>query len=204
MAKMKLNRRLNLVFPIETENGMAYIHSMPISREVFESNYLVLSMTFMEIYSRRLGPIMGPKVAYLVLRDMANAVTSQNADTEEDVWAKTQKTLVQEIYRMTNALIPNGQVYDTIPYMQVKQQKLIDEDDLREVDNALIYFTVASHLHQKSELPMAYAGLERLWEAQTTSLNITEYLNSLPTLKKAENTGETILAQDQKVLSKAF
>jgi len=209
MAKMKLNKKLNLVFPIEVESGVAYVHSMSVSREVFEMNYLVLSMTFMEIYGKRLGPIMGPRVAYYLLRDQALSLTpkpenNQSIDPDEDVWGKTQKTLIQEIYRLTTIIVPTEDKYDTIPYIQAKQQKILDEDQIMEVENAIVYFTVASHLHQKSELSMAYAGLERTYNAQTVSLNVTEYMNSLPTLTKEENTGETTQAQEPRVLRKVF
>jgi len=209
---MKINRKLNLVFPLETDDGMAYIHSMPVSREVFEMNYLVLSMTFMEIYSKRLGPIMGPRVAYMVLKDAALSMTPQAdskdptfvVDPDDDIWGKTQRTLVNEIYRLTNVIVPTKDGYETIPYIQVKNQKLFDSDTIAEVENALVYFTVASHLHQKSELPLAFAGMERSLNAQSTLLNVTEYMNSLPTLKKVENTGETIQVQAPKASSKVF
>jgi len=212
MSKMKLNKKLNLVFPIEMENGVAYIHSMPVSREVFEMNYLVLSMTFMEIYSKRLGPIMGPRVASLLLKDQALSLTPKASfgdknfilDPDDDVWGKTQRTLLQEVFRLTNIIMPTDNGYDTIPYMQAKQQKIIEGDDVSEVENALVYFCVASHLHQKEELPMAYAGLERLWGAQTTSLNVSEYMNSLRVSTHAENTGATTQVQDQKGLPKVF
>ena len=43
---MKIDRRLNLVQPIETGSGTVYLHSVPLSREVWETYFLVLSKTY--------------------------------------------------------------------------------------------------------------------------------------------------------------
>ena len=68
---MKINRALNLVIPVELESGTVYIHSTPISREVFEEFYLVISKTFTRIFTEGLGAIGGARIANLMLRDVA-------------------------------------------------------------------------------------------------------------------------------------
>ena len=56
---MKINRALNLVIPIDSEKGQLFVHSTPISREIFEQYFLVISKTFAAIFSEGLGAIAG-------------------------------------------------------------------------------------------------------------------------------------------------
>jgi hypothetical protein len=46
-------------------------------------------------------------------------------------------------------------------------------------------------------MEVALEGLSTLWNAQTSSLNVTEYMRSLPTLTQEENTGEKQMAVNQ-------
>jgi hypothetical protein len=182
VASISINRRLNLVLPVETDSGKIWVHSVPISREIFESNYMLLTKTLSTLYVNGIGPSFAPRVARLTLRD-----TAKEMDEENDISAN----LIQEIYRITNFLMPNKEnIWQTIPFYEVKNKKLVDEQTLSEVENAIIYFIVASALHLRSELQMAYQGLKSSWNAQITSLNVTEYGNSLATLTHRDNTGE--------------
>ena len=67
MANVKLNRKLNLVLSAGSEDDTIYIHSTPISRAVFEDNFLVISRAFTAVYTNGLGPVTGPRVAALLL-----------------------------------------------------------------------------------------------------------------------------------------
>ena len=68
---MKIDKKLNLVIPIETDDGTLYVHSMPIRREIFDTYFLVLSKTFAAIHGEGLGEIAGPRVAALILKKIA-------------------------------------------------------------------------------------------------------------------------------------
>jgi hypothetical protein len=184
MPDVTINKKLNLVVPVETENGKIWVHSVPISREIFESNYLLITKVLSNLYANGIGPAMAPRIALLILKDTAKEMNDQK-DISYD--------LMQEIYRLTNFLMPDPTGvggWRTIPFIEVKRQKLVDETSISEVENAIVYFIVASAIHLKGELPMAYSGLERIWNAQTTSLNVTEYGRSLMTSTPGVNTGE--------------
>jgi hypothetical protein len=181
MAKVKLNRKLNLVLSVDTEEGTIHIHSSPIGREVFEDNFLVISRAFTAVYTNGLGPVTGPRVAALLLKDEA---------TKLGVWDKTQQSLMAEIYRLTTAIIPTDHGWESIPYDVARKRGLIDADAAGLVENSLVYFTCASSVHIKTELTVALEGLSTLWGAQTTSLSVTEYMRSLPMSTPEENTGE--------------
>lgn len=193
MAPVTINKKLNLVLPVETEAGKIWVHSVPLSREVFESNYLLLTKTLANMYANGIGPAFGPRIARLALKDVAKEMNE-----EEDI----SVPLLNEIHRLTNFLMPstNGSGWQTVPMSEVIQKKLIDEQIISEVENAIIYFIVASAVHLKSELQMALQGLKTNWKAQTISSTVTEFGSSLTTSTPPENIGEKITAAPQRPL----
>lgn len=194
MTNITINKKLNLVLPVETESGKIWVHSVPISREVFESNYLLLTKTLASLYANGIGPAFGPRIARLAIKDVAKEMNE-----DEDI----SVNLINEIQRLTNFLMPsnNGAGWQTIPFHEVVNKKLVDEVLIAEVENAVIYFIVASAVHLKSELQMAMQGLKTNWKAQIISSNVTEYGNSLTTLTPQENIGEKTSAAPQRPMA---
>jgi hypothetical protein len=180
-ASVTLSRKLNLVLSVETAKGKVYIHSTPISRAVFEANFLVISRAFTQIYTNGLGPVAGPRVAKLLLQQEAETL---------GVWERTQQSLIGEIYRLTNVFAPGVSGWEPMPYDAARKRGLIDDDQASEVENAIVYFTCASAIHMKAELMIALDGLSTLWGAQTTSSPPTEFQRSLPTSTPVETIGE--------------
>jgi hypothetical protein len=181
MAEVTLNRKLNLILTIETANGNVHVHSVPISREIFEDNFLVISRAFTAIYTHGLGPVTGPRVAALMLKQEAQTL---------GIWERTQASLMAEIHRLTNVMAVGKNGWETMPFDVARRNGTLDDDAAAEVENCVVYFTCASSIHLKAELAVAREGLSTLWNAQTTSLNATEYMNSLRTSTREENTGE--------------
>jgi hypothetical protein len=180
---ISINRKLNLVLPIELdEHRKIYFHSMPISVEVFDANFWLLTQTLSSLYAHGVGPSMSPRIALRAMRD-----TAKELDKENDV----SINLINEIYRLTNVIMPNtnGGGWVIIPYSEIKSKKVVDEQILTEVENAIVYFIVASSLHLRSELEMAYQGLIGIWKAETTSSSPMEYMRSLPILTQIDNIG---------------
>src|SRR6516164_2529005 len=112
MAEVTLNRKLNLVLSVETEKGTIHVHSSPIGREVFEDNFLVISRAFTAVYTNGLGPVTGPRVAALLLRDEAKKL---------GIWERTQQSLMNEIYRLTNVMATTENGWESFPFMVAKQ-----------------------------------------------------------------------------------
>jgi hypothetical protein len=186
MTQVAINKKLNLVIPVENNNGVkVWIHSTPVSRDVFESNWLLLTRTLSNLYGNGIGPALAPRTALLALKD-----TSKELDDTNTIGPN----FLNEIYRLTNVLMPssNGAGWQNMPYAVVKSQKLIDEDTLAEVENAIVFFIVASAVHLKTELLSVLQGLKSIWKAETTLLNVTEYGNSLMIPTVGESTGEKI------------
>jgi hypothetical protein len=170
------------------DDGNLYIHSTPIGREVFEDNFLVISRAFTAVYTNGLGPVTGPRVAALLLKQEATTL---------GVWERTQQSLMAEIYRLTTAIVPTDNGWESIPFDIAKKRGIIDADIASEVENSLVYFTCASSIHLRAELTVALEGLRTLWGAQTTSSNSTEYMNSLRISTQEESTGEKQTAVNQ-------
>jgi hypothetical protein len=191
-AQVILSKKLNLVLSVDTEKGKVYIHSIPIGRGVFEDNFLVLSRAFTQIYTNGLGPVAGPRVAKLLLKQEAEVL---------GVWAQTQQSLLGEIYRLTSVFAPGPSGWEQMPYDVARKRGLLNDDQASEAENAIVYFTCASSIHMRAELMVALDGLKTLWDAQITSSPPTEFLRSLPTLTPAENTGEKPVTEPKQASS---
>src|SRR6516165_748831 len=155
MGDIKLNRKLNLVLTVETGDGPVHVHSTPISREVFEDNFLPISRAFTAVYTNGLGPVTGPRVAALLLKQEAQGL---------GVWERTQQSLMAEIYRLTNVISPGDSGWESMPFDVAKKRGVLNEDQASEVENCIVYFTCASSIHLRAELAMAMEGLSTLWD----------------------------------------
>lgn len=181
---MHINRALNIVIPIDRGTDTVYVHAAPISRAVFETYYLAIAKTWSALVSHGINAAAAPGVALLLLRETAQAL---------DRWEGTngvEQGLLPEIFRLANVLMPSPQGWQAIPFEEVRQRKLLDEDDVVEVENVLVFFTLASVVPPRRDRAGILTGIAAAWNASTTSLSSTEYLNSLPTSKETGNSGE--------------
>jgi hypothetical protein len=185
---MKIDRKLNLVIPIETENhGVAHIHSVSISREIFEQFYLELGKVYSQCFDNK-NPeyfiLSAPQLAYPALK--AIAMKSETWDGNGGV----QQGLISAIISLTTIIISGKNGWETFPLNTAIQRGMIDEDEKAEVLSSLVFFTViykvAPKELRKSFMEMA-ASLRR-WHL--TSSDFMEYKNGLPTLTEVGNTGE--------------
>ena len=75
---IKISEKLNLVIPLYHGNQVySYVYSTPISREIFELNHLLIAKTFTKIMAEGLGTISGPRVAAMLMRDVAKQMDAQ-------------------------------------------------------------------------------------------------------------------------------
>ena len=168
---MRINRKLNLVIPVDTEKGTVYVHSMPISREVFEKHFLIIAKTFAAIYKQGLDVMSGPRVSMYMLKSIAEA---------DGTWSVVQDELIAEIQRLTNVIASSQKGWQTIPYVDAVRTGIIDTDDAAEVSNAIVFFMCNSCIAKEDQLPPVHNGLTLLWGAEISSSDCTAYMNSLP------------------------
>lgn len=174
IPELRIDKKLNLVVPVDTDSGTVYVHSTPISREVFETYYRVLGRAFADIFRQRLEIVAGPRLAMLILRDVAR-------EQGEDVLENVEKGLIAEIHRLTNVAMPMKEGgWNTVPFQDVLDQKLLSEDDVAEVEGVITFFTLASAMFRKKDLPTILNGMASLWGARVVSSTCSEYVASLP------------------------
>ncbi|HAW7792165.1 TPA: hypothetical protein JLL44_004738 [Escherichia coli] len=180
---MKISRNLNLIIPVRTEKGNGWIHATPISKEVFKEHFFILSKTFSAIFSEGLGVVAGPRIACLMLERISSDMNIW--DGEKGV----RNTLVNEIIRLANLVYPaEGKGYDTIPLDMALEREIIDLD---EVAGELIFFTCVSSINSPEQAKGTMDVVNGIWSTQCSSLNLTEWIASLPTLKSAASSGAT-------------
>jgi hypothetical protein len=183
---MRLDARLNLVIPVTQDDGTTiFIHSAPISREVFETYFLVISKTFSEIYTEGLNIVAGPRVAKMMLRKVATQMG-------DGVWEDVQFGLIQEIRRLTNIAVPGANGWTQLPFHLALERRLLDEEAAWEAENTIVFFTVSYLMHKRPVMAAVMQRMNDLWGMQTTSSNVTAYIGSLTTSTAPESSGETV------------
>lgn len=175
---MRLDERMNLVIPLYRDTSedtppYAYVHSSPISRESFEEHYLLLAKTFASIFGENLAEASGPRVAALVLNDIARKSRAGNSSVDGP-------GLMNEIRRISFIIMkmPNGK-WESFPYDSARAD--LDPDDISEVENSLVFFIVLSSMLPRRRLADILPGAVTVWGAQTSFLNFTDFRNSLQT-----------------------
>ncbi|GAB0719241.1 hypothetical protein NB16F79_23590 [Escherichia coli] len=181
---MKISRNLNLIIPVRTEKGNGWIHATPISKEVFKEHFFILSKTFSAIFSEGLGVVAGPRIAFLMLERISRDSNAWEGDKG------VRNTLVNEVIRLANLVYPvEGKGYDTIPLDMALEREIIDLD---EVAGELVFFTCVSSINSPEQAKGTMDVVNGIWSTQCSSLNLTEWIASLPTLKSAASSGVTV------------
>ncbi len=173
---MEINKKLHLVIPLEQGDGSTvYAYSVPIDKIVFERYYKIFAKCFSEIYGGGLGIMSAPRVAAMIMKDAAK---------ELGMWdgpEGAEHGLVNEIRRLTYVVALTEKGWEPIPWHEAITRKLIDDEDVSEVENAIAFFTVAWHYHRRSDRMGILEGASKLWGGHLESLGYTEFCASLPT-----------------------
>lgn len=180
---MRINKALNLIIPITSENGETmYVHSTPISRDVFEQFYLVIAKSFANIFSQGLGAIAGPRIAYLMLKK-----------TSEDLgeWDLVERGFINEIIRLSNVAFVGDNGWETLPLNTALEHKKIDKETFDDIEGELVFFTLVSLMNKKNQIQAIMDTVNGLWGSKVKSLDFTEFTNSLQTSTTEESIGVT-------------
>ena len=179
---MKIDKNLNMIIPLERDDGSkVYVHSMPISRDVFDRNYVIIAKTFAAIYGEGLGPLSGPRICALMMRDIAQRSAGDNEELRAFALRDVEQSLFAEIRRLTNVALPTPNGWEQLPLQHVIDHKLLDEDDIAEVENAICFFTVQWRMQKQRDRVAALEVPMRLWGGQLSASSLTEWIVSLTT-----------------------
>jgi hypothetical protein len=171
---VKLDDKLNIIIPIygsDEETIIAYVHATPVSREVFEAHFMLISRTFSAVFAGGLGHVSGPRVASLVMRDIARR------DGDED----GATAFMNEVRRLSSVLVRDKDGWTTMLLHEAIDKKRIGTDDVADVENALVFFIVVSAMHRRQMRRVLLDGAAGLWGAQISSSSCTELAASLRT-----------------------
>lgn len=189
---MKLDRKLNLVIPIERDDGTTLnVYAQPLSKDVFEKYALVMAKTFTRIYAEKIAYMGGPRVALMLLKEVAEGTRRMDGST---TWWEgpdgVEAGLLGEMWRTTTVLAPaDGGGWEQIMYEVALKRDLLTEDDRSEVEGAITFFTVLSAMHRREERLVMLQAAAGMWRWQITSSTLPEFRNSLPTSTPGAGTG---------------
>lgn len=186
---MKINESLNLVIPV---TGDVKAYHCPISTEVFEANYRLLSAAKSAMTSKGVHYVMdtGPRIAALLIKDEA----IKDAEERGDVNAKGQPSdvsytaLLMELRRLTTILAPTSKGYEYLPVDNAIDQGFMDAEDWKEAESALCFFTCHYAMAKRADRSSIANATASVLGGLMTSLSLSEYAGSLLTLTKAETT----------------
>lgn len=181
---MKLDRKLNIVLEVERDaGGSIHVHSQPVSREIYEAHFELISQSIYGLYTKGFTPPACTRMVHDKLKQLIK---------ENPEYKNAEQTLLAEIWRLTNVLVPSERGWETVPFFEaMSRPELLTPDDVAEVKNFVCFFMGASWAHGKSERSGMYSMVEACG-AQTTSSDVTEYKTSLPILTATGSSGETV------------
>ena len=201
---MKIDKRLNLVIPVEIgtetvpvlkdgkpvmEAGKPvteakpinlYVHSQPISKEVFEQHFEVIGQVFSAIHGDGYGSLAGPRLAAMLLKKIAISRGAWEGPLGVDAG------IMNEIRRLSMVILPAG---ETLTLQEAMTRHLIEQQDIDVLENAIVFFIVVCAMHRPPVARGMMAGAAGLWSAQITSLDSTEFARSLLTSTETGSSG---------------
>ncbi len=194
---MKITDDLKLAIPLRSiaDGVEIYAYHVPISREVFESNYRLLAGVKSELAGKGAHYLMsaGPRIASLALMDEAKKESSSNGNFDEagNPDCSSAKAFLMEIKRLTTVLIPGPSGWDMLPIDAAISSGKIDAEEWQEVESNIVFFTCHYSLARRSEREITANATASLLMGACTSLPPSEFVASLPGLmteKPSENT----------------
>ncbi|MDA8416056.1 MAG: hypothetical protein M0Z78_03115 [Betaproteobacteria bacterium] len=176
---MHIDARFNLVIPV----GALNIYHTPISREVFEANYLLLAATKSSIASKGIHYAMdsGPRIASLLLRDEARKEVEDKGPS-----------FFLELARLSIVLVPTENGWEKLPVELAINSGKLDLTDWKEVESSIVFFTCYFSMARKAEREGLVRAIASLLGWSTTSLNLSEWSASLPSLIQTQSTQPTL------------
>jgi hypothetical protein len=182
---VKIDSDLNIVIPI-VDPVVAF--STPISEQVFEANYRILSETQALIFGKGMQKALltGPRTAAMALSDVGRKLAEEEgADGDFGALA-----LRAEIKRLTTILLPGQAGFEMAPVDAAIQSGKVDEGDWKEVEAQLVFFTCAYYLESRRQRKALIESIAGMLNCSTTSLNCGDYADSLKMSKRKENASE--------------
>lgn len=192
---MKIDRKTNLVLELPREDEPSvFAHSSPLAAEVLEQYHSVAGPTMNALVTRGYG-YFAPRYAASVLREVAAEQAELSAGPDprnQDAAKERAKARVEgfftEIRRKTHVLALGDDGWAMLPLADAMKADAIDDEELVQIENALVFFTFGLRSWVKAQRQEVSGGLS-LFNARIVSLSCTDFMNSLRTLTTADSSG---------------
>ena len=168
---MKIDKSLNIVFPVYREGGEVWVHSTPLSREAFAHHFMLISKTFASMVENGLATVAATKVSVLMLERVA----AEMGDGKESASA-----FMNEIRRLTSVVLPTKEGWQPVPLQLAKDREFLSDDDLDEVEGVVAFFICFSAMVPRDRRLLFAEGLTSACGGRVLSSNCTEFTSSLP------------------------
>lgn len=158
-------KRLNIAIP--TNKG--FIHSAPLSHEVFEKYFDVIAAAYSEITGGDYTNAAGAKIAYLALKRAAQ---------KRNMWDGAEGVangFMNELTRVTNFIESGEQGYTALPLFHAMQQGKLD-DEKEDLINALVFFNLVSMMERKGGAEILVTSLAVFYGGLATEQDVTAYM----------------------------
>ncbi|WP_321868604.1 hypothetical protein [Paraburkholderia tropica] len=183
----KLERDLSIVFPLESG---AIVYSKPVTRATFERNYMALAKVYATIQEQGLL-LTGTSIAARMLRELQT-----NGQCDADLFLADIHQRTQIAKYIEPEVEGNVGTYEQFMMADAIKKGVIDEDDVSEIENLLVFTTAASHLSgSRAAANSILTVMLSRQKAQRTSLTLTAFLNSLLTSMQEESSGANAAAR---------
>jgi hypothetical protein len=168
-----------------TFEPLIWAYHTPIGREVFESNYSAIAAANMKLFGKGqiFAQVSGPIIATLALRDAAKADAIENG---VEIDGDPATPVLAEIKRLTMIIAPSAQGYDTVPVDVALSRNLIDAEDWKEAESAIVFFTCGLWMSHRTLRELKRDALASALKGSVTSLDPTAFVASLQTSTKQE------------------
>jgi hypothetical protein len=182
---MRIDKRLNFIFPIDVEGAQWWVHSAPASRIVFETYFAALGRVFTDCFAGndpKHVALAGPQLALPALKAAAK---------EAGTWdgpGGIEQGLVNELIRLTTVAFPGANGWEQLPLSTCIARDLLDDDTEGEIVSALVFFTAVSRAAPKALASTFLQAAGTLMDWRFSSSGFMEFLSSLPISKPSETT----------------
>ncbi|MGC2161707.1 MAG: hypothetical protein WA634_07365 [Silvibacterium sp.] len=193
----RIDRRLNLVIEIPRGDGSALIvHSTALPTEIFEPYFDLCGPTMNYLMVGGFGNF-APRYAALALREVAHRSIGPEMPDDMDLYRRRKATadqrvdaLFAELHRLSFVLTLKGAKWEQMPLDEARNNGGLSTDEMKRIDSALVFFTLASEsVPQEMREPML-GGLA-MFGARSESSSIMEFVRSLQISTTAANSGKS-------------
>lgn len=202
---MKIDDNLDLVIPVRVDlivtkkkkNGkvveegeeipVVWAYHTPISQEVFEANFRILSLAKSALFGKGMPFAIGtgPVIAALTLRDEAEKDAQERGEDVQD----PARSFLVELKRLTMIAGPSENGYKPLPVDAAISSGMIDPGEWKEAESSLVFFTLAWCLAKRNRRTTAMKSAAQILGGSCTSSGLSEWAASLTTSTAESPTG---------------